>query len=90
MIPNLDSTIGINPKNLVNAVELIKENDIQVIFLENDTPDKSVKTVADETGIRVVTGLSVETLSNNSQTYVDFMENNIQVIVENLNKYVRK
>ena len=90
VIPNLDSTIGVNPRNLVNAVELIKENDIQVIFLENDTPDKSVKTVADETGIRIVTGLSVETLSNNSQTYVDFMENNIQVIVENLNKYVRK
>ena len=90
VIPNLDSTIGPNPQNLVRAVNLIQENDIQVIFLENDTPDKSARTVANETGIKVVTGLNVETLSNKSPTYIDFMENNIQVIVENLHNYVKK
>ena len=90
VIPNLDSTIGINPQNLVNATKLIQENDIQVIFLENDTSNKSAKTVANETGIKVVTGLNVETLSNKSQTYIDFMKNNTQIIVENLQKYVRR
>ena len=60
------------------------------LILSADTPDKSAKTVANETGIKVVTGLNVETLSNKSQTYIDFIEKNIKIIVENLQKYVRR
>ena len=69
---------------MVNAIKIIQENDIQALFLENDTPDKSAKTVAHETGIKIVTGLNVETLPNSSVTYIDFMKKNIQLIVENL------
>ena len=40
--------------------------------------------MADETGIRVAHGLNVEPLSDPSQTYVDFIKNNIEIIGENL------
>ena len=84
VIPNLDSSIGITPQNLVEAIKVIQENDIHALFLENETPEKTANTVAHETGIKIVTGLNVETLPDSSVTYIDFMKNNIQIIVENL------
>ena len=84
VIPNLDSSTGISPQNLVNAIKIIQENDIHALFLENETPEKTANTVAHETGIKIVTGLNVETLPDSSVTYIDFMKNNIQLIVENL------
>ena len=84
VIPNLDSSIGITPQNLVEAIKIIQENDIHALFLENETPEKTANTVAHETGIKIVTGLNVETLPDSSVTYIDFMKNNIQLIVENL------
>ena len=84
VIPNLDSSTGISPQNLVDAIKIIQENDIHALFLENETPEKTANTVAHETGIKIVTGLNVETLPDSSVTYIDFMKNNIQLIVENL------
>ena len=84
VIPNLDSSIGITPQNLVEAIKVIQETDIHALFLENETPEKTANTVAHETGIKIVTGLNVETLPDSSVTYIDFMKNNIQIIVENL------
>ena len=84
VIPNLDSSTGISPQNLVEAIKIIQENDIHALFLENETPEKTANTVAHETGIKIVTGLNVETLPDSSVTYIDFMKNNIQIIVENL------
>jgi ABC-type Zn uptake system ZnuABC Zn-binding protein ZnuA len=84
VIPNVSTQTGLNPEHLVDAVKFIKKNDVKVIFLENTNADKVVKTVADETGIRIVTGLMVETLTDDGQTYIDFMNKNINIIVSNL------
>ena len=40
--------------------------------------------VADEAGIEVVSGLRVETLRNRDEGYINFMEDNIELIVETL------
>ena len=84
IIPNVDSEAGLTPDSLVSAVKFIKAHNVQVIFLEESHADKAVRAGADETGIRVAQGLNVETLADPSQTYVDFIKSNIEVIVENL------
>jgi ABC-type Zn uptake system ZnuABC Zn-binding protein ZnuA len=83
VIPNLSSNTGPTPKDLGTVIDLVKEHDIKVIFLENESSEKLSDSVAEETGIRVATGLSVETLTD-GQTYVDFVNTNIQIIVSNL------
>ena len=83
LIPSLSTESGATPKDLVAVIDLIKEHDIKVIFLENESSEKLSDSVAEETGIRVATGLSVETLTD-GQTYVDFINTNIQIIVLNL------
>ena len=83
VIPSVNSEVGPTPKNLVAAIDSIKQHEIQVIFLESSTRNSSAETVADETGINVVYGLSVETLKV-GQTYVDFMKSNLRTIVSNI------
>ena len=83
VIPNFTSETGPTPRDLAAVIDLIKEHDIQVIFLENESSEQFSERVAEETGIKMATGLSVETLTD-GQTYVDFVNHNIQIIVSNL------
>lgn len=84
VIPNVNLDAGLTPEALVNAVRFIKDHDVKVIFLEESYADKSVKAVADETGVRIARGLTVETLSDPNQTYISSMKNSIGAIAENL------
>jgi len=83
VIPNLSSESGPTPHDLVEAIELVRVHDVSVIFIESETTGKSAERIAEETGVRVADGLSVETLRE-GQSYIDFMKYNLEVIVSNL------
>ena len=85
VLPGLDGDIAPTPKDLVHAIEVIEENDITVIFTDETRSAKAVDRVAEETGIEVVSGLKVESLKN-GQTYIEFMETNINIILSHLKK----
>ena len=84
VIPSLNSDKGIGPGHLVDAIQLIRKHDVRVIFLEDETSDRAAQVVAAETGVDVVAGLRVETLIDPTETYTDFIEHNIKLIVETL------
>ena len=84
VIPSLSADQEPGPGHLVEAIELIEDHEVQVIFLEAETSDATAKVVADEAGIEVVSGLRVETLRNRDEGYINFMEDNIELIVETL------
>jgi len=83
VVPKLSTETGSTPKDMVRVIELIRKNDISVLFLENETDDKVAERVAEETGIKVINGLRVEALED-GQSYVDFMKHNVDLIVSNL------
>ena len=83
VVPKLSTETGSTPKDMVRVIELIKEYDISVIFLESETSDKVAERVAEETGIKVARGLRVESLED-GQSYVEFLKNNVDTIVSNL------
>ena len=84
VIPSFSADQEPGPGHLVEAIELIEDHEVQVIFLEAETSDATAKVVADEAGIEVVSGLRVETLRNRDEGYINFMEDNIELIVETL------
>lgn len=84
VIPSVSADQEPGPGYLVEAIELIEDHGVQVIFLEAETNDATAKVVADEAGIQVVSGLRVETLENRDEGYINFMEDNIEIIVETL------
>ena len=83
VIPNLSSETAPTPQDLAEAIELVQEHNISVIFLEIETTGESAERIAEETGARLAEGLSVETLQE-GQSYIDFMQYNLDVIVSNL------
>ena len=83
VIPGLDAEVVPTPKDLVFAIKQINDKDIKVIFVDETRSAKASERVSEETGIRVVTGLKVESLTV-GQTYLDFMEKNMNVIFSNI------
>ena len=83
IIPSLDSANEISPSQLVNVIDMIKDNNIGVIFVESEAPSVYSETISSEAGIDLVTGLWVETLKEN-QSYSEFLMSNVELIVENL------
>ena len=83
IIPSLNSEDGITPQSIKKAIDVIEDNHIEVMFLEAETSSQYSKTIEQETGIRLVSGLWVETLQEN-QSYEEWLESNVNIIVSNL------
>ena len=89
IIPSVTSEDDVTPRQLVSVIEEVKEHKVKVIFLESESPTQSSEIVAQETGATLVSGLWVETLQEN-QSYIDFLNTNVNLIVENLIKYAHE
>ena len=83
IIPSLDSSDEVSPSDLVEVIEVIEEEGVKVMFVESETPSVYAETLAQETGITLVTGLYVETLKPN-QSYSEFLISNVELIVNSL------
>ena len=83
IIPSLDSSDEVSPSDLIEVIEVIEEEGVKVMFVESETPSVYAETLAQETGITLVTGLYVETLKPN-QSYSDFLISNVELIVNSL------
>ena len=83
IIPSLDSSDEVSPSDLVEVIEVIEEEGVKVMFVESETPSVYAETLAEETGITLVTGLYVETLKPN-QSYSEFLISNVELIVNSL------
>ena len=79
----MNSEDGITPESLRKAIDVIEDNHIEVMFLEAESSSQYSEVIEQETGISLVSGLWVETLQEN-QSYDEWLESNINVIVSNL------
>ena len=85
VIPDVNSTASPTPKDLATAINTVREQNVAVIFVEKESVGSFAKQVARETGVKIATGLTVETLTQD-QTYIDFMRYNLDVLIDNLSR----
>ena len=83
VIPSLTTEGSLTPKDLSGVIEIIKDNNIKVMFVESESSDRFAEVISNETEVNVVTGLWVETLQED-ESYVDFLRKNVNLIVDNL------
>ena len=83
VIPSLTTEGSLTPKDLSGVIEIIKDNNIKVLFVESEASDRFADVISNETEVNVVTGLWVETLQAD-ESYVDFLRKNVNLIVDNL------
>ena len=75
-----------SPKSIADIIDKAREEEIHYIFMEPLSSIKTVKTIADETGLEILTlnpleGLTEEDIQN-KENYISIMEKNL----ENLKK----
>jgi ABC-type Zn uptake system ZnuABC Zn-binding protein ZnuA len=86
VIPSLSSSAAPSAKDMAGLIDKIKQFHVPAVFL--DTADNSTlaKQIADETGVKVVDDLHLESLTEGAPaaTYIDMMKYNVSRIVETL------
>jgi ABC-type Zn uptake system ZnuABC Zn-binding protein ZnuA len=86
VIPSLSSDAGTSAKRMAGLVDVIKSSGAPAIFLgELENPDLADQ-IAEETGVKVVHDLYLESLTEGSPagTYIDMMKHNVTQIVNAL------
>jgi ABC-type Zn uptake system ZnuABC Zn-binding protein ZnuA len=86
IIPSFSSDAAPSAQQMAKLIEQIKIHKVPAIFLDaSDNPDLAQQ-IAAETGVKVVTDLHLESLTEGgaAATYVDLMKDNVTKIVQAL------
>jgi ABC-type Zn uptake system ZnuABC Zn-binding protein ZnuA len=86
ILPSFSSEAGASAQEIAAVVESIKSSGAPAIFLSEVENEKLANQIADETGVKVVSDLYFETLTNGAPaaTYIDMMKHNVSRIVDAL------
>lgn len=86
IIPSYSSDASPSAQQMADLIEQIKVHQVPAIFLDaSDNPDLAQQ-IASETGVKVVTDLHLESLTNGAPagTYIEMMRDNLTKIVKAL------
>lgn len=84
VVPGVSSDAAPSAQQMAQLVDQIKASGAPAIFL-NETDNPALATqIAQETGVKVVEDLYVESLNKSAPTYIDMMKHNVTRIVEAL------
>ncbi len=84
VIPSVSSDASPTAQDLAGLIEQIKRTNAPAIFLEKGVNPQLAQQIAAETGVKVVSDLYLETLSDRNgpaSTYLLLMENDVKLIV---------
>jgi len=90
VIPSFDSQAELSQRGINDLVAAVKAQGVKAIFSEASLPPKAAEAIAKEAGVKVVEGdgaLYGDSLGpdgSDASTYVDMVEHNTKVIVDNL------
>ena len=86
IIPSLSTEASTSAQEVAAAIEAIKATGAPAIFLGEVENADLAEQIADETGVKVVDGLYLETLTDGepAATYLDMMKHNVTQIVNAL------
>lgn len=86
ILPSFSSEAGASAQEIAAVVESIKSSGAPAIFLSEVENEKLANQIADETGVKVVSDLYFETLTNGAPaaTYIDMMKHIVSRIVDAL------
>jgi len=87
VVPSVSSDASPSAGQLANLIDRIKASGAPAIFLDASDNESLARQIADETGVRVVTDLHLESLTDGppAATYIDMMKYNVSRIVDALN-----
>ena len=65
-------------------LDVINDSKANFLIVEDNVPKKMADSMVDDTGITLITGMTVENMKSADQSYIDWIENNVSILVEGL------
>jgi ABC-type Zn uptake system ZnuABC Zn-binding protein ZnuA len=87
VIPSVTTDASPSARQLASLIGTIKSSGARAIFLDIGENQNLAQQIASETGVKVVTGLYVESISGSAgpaPTYIDMIKYDVTVILEAL------
>jgi ABC-type Zn uptake system ZnuABC Zn-binding protein ZnuA len=86
ILPSFSSEAGASAREVASAIDAVKTSGAPAIFLGEVENADLAEQIANETGVKVVDGLYLETLTDGAPaaTYIEMMKYNVAQIVEGL------
>jgi len=84
IIPSVSTGAAPSAQQLAALVNQIKASRAKAIFLETGTNEQLARQIAQETGVKVITGLTTHSTTEAASTYIKMMEQNTWVMVDAL------
>lgn len=90
VIPSFDSQAELSQQDINDLVTAVKAQGVKAVFSESSLPPKAAEAIAKEAGVNVVEGAdalygdSLGPEGSGAATYIDMVEHNTKVIVDNL------
>jgi zinc/manganese transport system substrate-binding protein/manganese/iron transport system substrate-binding protein len=90
VVPSFDSQAELSQQDINHLVAAVKAQGVKAIFSESSLPPKAAEAIAKEAGVKVVEGDgalygdSLGPAGSGAATYIDMVEHNTKVIVDNL------
>ncbi len=81
VLPGVSTGAAPSAQQVADLVERIRATDAKAIFLETGANPQLAEQIADETGVKVVTGLYTHSTGSGASTYIEMMRHNVQAIV---------
>jgi ABC-type Zn uptake system ZnuABC Zn-binding protein ZnuA len=84
VIESFSSGASPSAGQMADLIDQIRTSNAPAIFLDASDSVSLAQQIADETGVRVVTDLHLESLTDGAPagTYIDMMKHNVMLIVE--------
>jgi len=84
IIPGSSSEAGASAQQIAAVIDTIKSSGVKAIFLDTVENPNFAEQLAQDTGVKVVNGLHLESLTasdGTAPTYIDMMKHNVDLIV---------
>ena len=68
----------------IEMLDVINDTKANFLVVEDNVAKKLADSIVDDTGITLITGMTVENMKSADQSYIDWIENNVSILVEGL------
>ena len=76
--------LEITSSKYIEMLDVINDSKANFLIVEDGVAKKMADSMVDDTGITLITGMTVENMKSADQSYIDWIENNVSILVEGL------
>ena len=76
--------LEVTSSKYIEMLDVINDSKANFLIVEDNVAKKMADSMVDDTGITLITGMTVENMKSADQSYIDWIENNVSILVEGL------